>query len=133
MSTRTIRPRGVLVAAILLIVAGAFNIVAGIIALAMSSEEGPVGPAIALTSGTIVIGVLNLVLAIGILRGSRVARLLASILQAITVAIGLIGLSSSEASHDITRYAFTAIVTPLAIILMLWIGTQTKAFFARKS
>ncbi len=142
MSTRINRPRGVLVAAILLIVAGAFNLVAGIITLvstlpaeaadATSQQQALVGGAIALEVGTVVIGILNIILAIGILRGNRVARLLVTILQAITIFVGVIGLSSSEASHDITRYAFTSIVTPLAIILMLWIGAETKAFFVRR-
>lgn len=135
MSNSVTRPRGVLVAAILLIVAGVFHIVTGVMAIvSVSAEQDPrVGPAIALLGGTILIGLLDIVLAIGILRGSRIARLLATILQAMTVALGLIGLASAEAAQDISKYAFTAIVTPLAIILMLWIGAQTRDFFARKN
>lgn len=139
MSTNSPRPRGVLVAAILLILAGAFSVITGIMGLisvipgATSGEQALAGPLIVYTSVIIVIGVLNILLAVGILRGNRAARLLVTILQVATVAIGLIGLSSSEASHDIARYVFSAIVTPLAIVLMLWLGAQTKAFFARKS
>lgn len=77
------------------------------------------------------IGVLNIVFAIGVLRGNRVARLLVTRIQAITIIVGALGLASATASHDITRYVFTSLVTPLMIVLLLWIGEQTKAFFAR--
>lgn len=138
MATIAPRPRGVLVAAILLIASGIFNIISSVIAItatmgeATPDQESAAGLATMYLGATIVIGILNIILAIGILRGSRISRTLVTILQALTVAIGLIGLSSSEAAQDFTRYALTAIVTPLAIISMLWIGAQTKEFFARR-
>lgn len=141
MSTGVSRPRGVLVVAILLFIVGAFNVVVGTMALiptvgaemaASSSEEQRLaGLGIAISAGSLLIGVLNIVFAIGILRGNRVARLLVTIIQAITIIVGALGLASATASHDITRYVFTSLVTPLMIILLLWIGEQTKAFFAR--
>lgn len=141
MSTGVSRPRGVLVVAILLFIVGAFNIVVGTMALiptvgaemaASSSEEQRLaGLGIAISAGSLLIGVLNIVFAIGILRGNRVARLLVTIIQAITIIVGVLGLASATASHDITRYVFTSLVTPLMIIVLLWIGEQTKAFFAR--
>lgn len=141
MSTGVSRPRGVLVVAILLFIVGAFNVVVGTMALiptvgaemaASSSEEQRLaGLGIAISAGSLLIGVLNIVFAIGILRGNRVARLLVTIIQAITIIVGVLGLASATASHDITRYVFTSLVTPLMIIVLLWIGEQTKAFFAR--
>lgn len=134
MSTSVSRPRTVLLAGILLIATGIFHTVGWIIVFfGTPPEEAFTAPTIVFMVGTVVIGILNIVLAIGVLRGNRVARLIATILQAITVLLAVIGLFSAEAAQDITRYVMTAIVTPLGIIALLWVGAQTKEFFARRN
>lgn len=138
MSTTTKRPLGVTLVAALLLISGALSLVGGIFGLigasAIPSAEiaGETLDSSALTVlsvGIIVIAVLNLVFAFAILRGSRVARMIVTILQVLTVAGG-IGALFTPGAH--VWQGIVNLMMPVLIVALLWMGDQTKAFFSKR-
>lgn len=134
MVTNVRRPVGVLFVGILLIVSGAIGAIAGLFALlgafAGVSTMDTMHVGLGISGGLmVVLGVLNIVFAIGILRGSRVARVIVTVLQVISIITGIVGLFSTG---DFTWQLFNGVVFPAVITLLLWMGADTKAFFSRR-
>lgn len=131
--TRTNRPVGVTIVAVLLIVTGILGLVAGILAIvATLAGAEAAGHLIILAVLAILAAILNLVFAAGILRGNRVARLIVTIVQIISVLGAVASLATSPAAESIWGHILN-IAAPVVIILLLWAGERTKAFFARQS
>lgn len=139
MSIAVPRPLGVTLVAILLFISGAVGIVGGILGLigagSMSSAtvEGTVldSSGIAVLAGFLLaIAVLNLLFAFGILRGSRTARMIVTILQVLAIVSAVVGLitSGTEIWHAIYN-----VLMPILIISLLWTGVGTREFFASRT
>lgn len=132
------RPVGVTVVAVLMIISGIIGVLAGIVSLVGAGSVGSVGSVevdgVALDSTAItvvgvlglVFGVLNILFAIGILRGSNVVRIIVSILQVLSLASSVYTLVSGGSIWQ----ALQTIIFPLLILILLWVGEKTKAFFA---
>jgi hypothetical protein len=136
-NTNTVqRPANVTVAGVLLIIFAALQILMGILALlgggvaaGAGGTAAGIGGAILITGVVIlVIGVLNLIFAIGILRGSNVARWIVTILQLISIASGIWAL---VAGGQQLWQGLANLIIPVLILLLLWVGERTRAFFAK--
>ena len=131
------RPAGVVFVSILLIISGVLSIVSGALGLIGASEgstavvEGQQlnSISVGMLSGVfLVIGILNVLLAIGVFRGSRAARMIVTILQILALISGVTALvSTGSFSWEIIH----GILFPVVIVTMLWTGADTKAFFDR--
>lgn len=139
MSTAVPRPLGVTLVAVLLFISGAVGIVGGILGLIgagnMSSTtiEGTVldSSGIAVLAGFLLaIAVLNLIFAFGILRGSRTARMIVTILQVLAIISAVVGLVTSGAE---VWHAIYNVLMPILIISLLWTGVGTREFFATRN
>ncbi len=139
MSTAVPRPLGVTLVAVLLFISGAVGIVGGILGLIgagnMSSAtiEGTVldSSGIAVLAGFLLaIAVLNLIFAFGILRGSRTARMIVTILQVLAIISAVVGLVTSGAE---VWHAIYNVLMPILIISLLWTGVGTREFFATRN
>ncbi|HET8927572.1 MAG TPA: hypothetical protein VFN24_07035 [Microbacterium sp.] len=133
----TARPANVTVAGVLLIIFAALQIISGILAMVGGgavatvgdSATGAVAGAIVITGGILlVVGVLSLIFAIGILRGSNVARWIVTILQLISIGSGIYALVT--AGQPLWQ-GLANLVIPVLILLLLWVGERTRAFFAK--
>ena len=131
------RPANVTVAGVLLIIFAALQILMGILALlgggavAMggSGTAAGVGGAILIVGiFVLVVGVLNLIFAIGVLRGSNVARWIVTILQILSIAGGIYSL---VAGGQQLWQGLANLVIPVLILILLWVGERTRAFFAK--
>lgn len=136
MASTSPRPVGVTVVGVLMIIGGIIGVLAGIISLVGAGSVSSVGvDGVALSSTTVtvigvlglVFGVLNILFAIGILRGSNVVRIIVSILQVLSLASSVYTLVSGGSIWQ----ALQAIIFPVLILILLWVGDKTKAFFAR--
>lgn len=129
--TRTTRPVGVTIVAVLLIITGVLGLIAGILAIvATLAGQGAAGHLIVLAVFAIVAAALNLIFAAGILRGNRVARMIVTIVQVLSVLGAVASLATSPAAESVWGHILN-IAAPIVIILLLWAGDKTKAFFAR--
>ena len=138
MSTAIARPTGVTVVAVLLFISGAIGIVGGILGLigasvtSSASVEGTVldSAGIAVLSGfLLVVAVLNVIFAFGILRGSRVARMIVTILQLLAIIGGIFTIVTSGSGLWQGIYN---LLMPILIVALLWTGAGTKEFFAKR-
>ncbi|WP_396656121.1 hypothetical protein [Microbacterium sp.] len=135
--TTVARPANVTVAGVLLIIFAALQILMGILALvgggavaaSMNDTNGGIAGAIAIVGGFIlVVGVLNLIFAIGVLRGSNVARWIVTILQLLSIAGGIYSLVSGGQQ---LWQGLANLIIPVLILVLLWVGERTRAFFAK--
>ena len=135
MSAKATRPRGVLGVFVLLLVAGVLGLIGGIGGLlggAAASESGS-DDSVALGSGmvavsvvSLVLAVLNIILSFGVLRGSRVARMIVTILQVLSLAAGAYSMFSTGS------FAWSGIVVvllPIVILILLWGSEDVRRFF----
>ena len=135
--TTTPRPIGVTIVAVLLFVTGIIGVIAGIGGLVAGVNgtsavvEGTAvnSYGVAILGGWLLLsGILSIVLAFGILRGNRVARIIVTILQI----LNLVSFVTTLVQGGATWAVIVNGILQIAILALLWVGDQTKAFFARR-
>ena len=135
--TTTRRPIGVTIVAVLLFVTGIIGVIAGIGGLVAGVNgtsavvEGTAvnNYGVAILGGWLLLsGILSIVLAFGILRGNRVARIIVTILQI----LNLVSFVTTLVQGGATWAVIVNGILQIAILALLWVGDQTKAFFARR-
>lgn len=135
--TTTPRPIGVTIVAVLLFVTGIIGVIAGIGGLVAGVNgtsavvEGTAvnNYGVAILGGWLLLsGILSIVLAFGILRGNRVARIIVTILQI----LNLVSFVTTLVQGGATWAVIVNGILQVAILALLWVGDQTKAFFARR-
>jgi hypothetical protein len=125
------RPLGVTIVAALAIIAGAFDIIGGIVLLATQSDPdvadafGGAGIATTIAIMEIVLGIFMLLIAFGLLRGNAVARIAATVVQALSLA-GSIWIGIAQPSTLPTE--IVSALVALAILMLLWSGEATRYF-----
>ena len=87
------------------------------------------GTAVAIGVACIVVGVLGVLFAIGLLRGSRVARGLLGISQLAQIGVSIYTLAALDASRR--PGAIGGIVVALVVLYFLFGTDKAKAFFAK--
>jgi hypothetical protein len=125
------RPFGVTIVAALAFISGAFDIIGGLLLLPLQGDAGVAdrfgGTAMLVTVAVIstLTGILMLVIAFGLLGGNPVARIAATIVQAISLAMSIwIGITQPTALATEIPSALLA----LAILILLWSGDATRYF-----
>ncbi len=136
MSKSVPRSLGVILVGILLILWGAINVIGGTLILIGGSQgvtaeiEGVSldSTGVSILGGVaIAVGVLALLFAIGVLNGSRFARAIVTLIQLFGLGSGIYLLI---AGSPLDWTEIQSIVLPVIIILLLWVGEKTRAFFA---
>jgi len=136
MSKSVPRSFGVVLVGILLILWGVLNVLGGLLILIGDPKDLIVqlgGESLDSTGLSILggvalaLGILGILFAIGVLNGSRFARGVVTLIQ-------LLGLGSAIylliAGSPLDWTEVQSIAVPVIIILLLWVGEKTRAFFA---
>lgn len=125
------RPFGVTIVAALVIVSGVFDIIGGVVLLAMPSDAdvaarfGGAGMVVAVAVVSIVLGAIVLVVAYGLLRGNAVSRIIVTVLQVISLAGSI--WSGIAAPATLSTEILSALLA-IAILFLLWSGEATRYF-----
>ncbi len=125
------RPLGVTIVAALAIISGIFDVLGGLLLLPMQNDDAVAnvfgGPpmVVALAVISTLVGILTLVIAFGLLRGNPVARIGATVLQVLSLAMSLwVGIAQPSALATEIPSALLA----LAVIALLWSADATRFF-----
>ena len=125
------RPLGVTIVAALAIIAAVFDIIGGIVLLGMQGDAtaaagfGAVWVLVTLGFMSILFGAFMLIVSYGLLRGNSVARIAATVVQAVSLASS-IWFGIAEPSTLATE--IVSALVALAILLLLWSGEATRYF-----
>ena len=79
--------------------------------------------------GAIVIGVLTVIFAIGLLKGSRLSRDLVGLMELLQLGVGIYIVAALDSSHRAT--AIGNIVGAVIVLWFLFFTDKAKAFFAK--
>ena len=79
--------------------------------------------------GAIVIGVLTVIFAIGLLKGSRLSRDLVGLMELLQLGVGIYIVAALDSSHRAT--AIGNIVGAVIVLWVLFFTDKAKAFFAK--
>lgn len=125
------RPLGVTIVAALAIISGVFDVIGGIVLLAMQSDAavvdrfGGAGLLLTLAIASILFGVVMLLIAFGLLRGNATARIAATVVELFSLASSIsIGIMQPSTLATEILSALLAV----AILLLLWSGDATRYF-----
>ena len=125
------RPLGVTIVAALAIIAAVFDIIGGIVLLGMQGDAtaaasfGAVWVLVTLGFMSILFGAFMLIVSYGLLRGNSVARIAATVVQAVSLASSIwIGIAQPS---TLATEIVSALVA-LAILMLLWSGEATRYF-----
>lgn len=125
------RPLGVTIVAALAIISGILDVLGGLLLLPMQGDAaivdvfGGSAMVVALAVISTLVGILTLVIAFGLLRGNPVARIAATILQVLSLAMSLwVGIAQPSALATELPSALLA----LAVIVLLWSADATRFF-----
>jgi hypothetical protein len=125
------RPLGVTIVAALAMISGFFDVLGGLLLLPMQNDRavadvfGGPGMIVALAVISALVGILTLVVAFGLLRGNPVARIAATILQVLSLAMSAwVGIIQPSTLATEIPSALVA----LAIIVLLWSADATRFF-----
>ena len=123
------RPGGVTFVAVIVWIQALFNIIIGILALVgvplglVTLHFGFAGATLLIGLGYLLYGVIAAIVASGLLRGSRVARAIVTILLVISIIAGIIDLVNGGIWSGIVNLAIGIIG-----ILLLWAGKASRYF-----
>ena len=130
------RPLLVTIISIVMIVVGAFQALIGITVLVERNDatflaDADITSSQATGFGTslLVIGVLSIVLAFGLLRGSRIARALIGLVEVAQIASGVYALVKLDSTRQAS--AIGTIIGGLIVLYFLFGTDKAKQFFAR--
>ena len=121
------RPGGVTVVSILAWISGALNVIGGAILLLTSAASADPGAAVLGGIIAVVLGLIMIFVAVGLWRGSGVARIIATVVFVLNLVNGLVTLFT--ASGNAWSGAISALLALIGIIL-LW-TKAASAFFRR--
>ncbi|QDZ13633.1 DUF7144 family membrane protein [Humibacter ginsenosidimutans] len=134
MSAAVRRPAGVTLIAVLAWIEGALNIVAGIVLLVFKNEPSMhiagVSESSLITSAilTILFGVVVVLVAGGLLRGSSGARIVVTVVQLLAIAGDAF---TAWAYPDQFAWSAVSALISLLIIVLLWTGRANDFFRSR--
>lgn len=130
------RPWNVTLVAIIALLIGLFDIAVGIVVLLYRNDaeflyNTSLTPSEALTLGlvTLVVGAITLLLSFGLFGGSRLARGVIALLEVVRIAFGVYALIVAIGTTRLS--AVIEITIAVVVLLLLFAGQRTKAFFAR--
>jgi hypothetical protein len=134
MADRTLRPVGVTVVAVIAWISGALDLIAGIIMLFLLpvqevvDEYGGGGALIGAAIGSILIGLITVVVAGGLLNGSPGARIVITVVQIFSI-IGSLFLAVAYRESPTAATEWIGILVALVVLILLW-SRRASAFFS---
>lgn len=134
MPDRTLRPVGVTIVAVIAWVSGALDLIAGIIMLFLLPVESVVesygsgGALIGAAIGSIIIGLITVIVAGGLLNGSTGARIVVTVLQILSI-IGSLFLAVAYRESPTAITEWIGILVALVVLILLW-SRKATAFFS---
>jgi hypothetical protein len=136
MSTaQTGRPTTVTIIGVLAYIAGLLDMVSGVILFFLLPNEdvvdsfGGSGPLIAAAIGSIVVGLIVVVVAGGLLRGSQTSRLIVTVLQVLSL-IGSLFLAVAWRETATATDEWIGIAVSALVLILLW-TPKASAFFTK--
>jgi hypothetical protein len=134
MSDQMARPMGVTIVAILAWIAGALDIVSGTILLFQAGVDsvadglGGTGGLYAAAIGSIVLGLIVVVVAAGLLTGNWVSRMIITVVEVLSI-IGSLFLAFAYLGGAVGEWL--GIVVSLVVLFLLW-GHKSSVFFGSR-
>ncbi|MGR2752895.1 DUF7144 family membrane protein [Agromyces arachidis] len=125
------RPVTVTIIGVLAYIAGMIDLVSGVILLFLLPVQdvvdsfGGTGPLVAAAIGSIVVGLVTVVVAGGLLRGSQVARMIVTVLQVLSI-IGSLFLAVAYLGIPVGEWIGLAVSA--LVVILLW-TPKASAFF----
>ncbi|HEY4225300.1 MAG TPA: hypothetical protein VGM70_05765 [Pseudolysinimonas sp.] len=119
----TKRPAGVTLIAVIVWINGLLSIIGGIVALITGGSA-----ALAAAIVSIIIGVLTIAVGVGLLRGSRVARVIATIFLVLSLASAIYSIVVGIAAPGSIIVPIVSGVLALIALIMLW-TSRASSFF----
>lgn len=135
MADRSTRPAGVTIVAVLAWISGALDITSGMILLFQAGSEsvvdgfGGTGRFYSAAIGSIIVGVIVVILALGLLRGSATARTIITVVEVLSI-VGSLFLAFAYLGAAVGEWL--GIVFALIVLLLLW-SRRSSEFFNRWS
>lgn len=131
------RPWNVTLVAVIALLVGILDVLAGVGALIFRNERrlqveiGLTATNLAIYGAVIlVVGAIVLLLSFGLFGGSRLSRGVIAFLAVLRIALSVVGIVLATTMN--ARWAFTLdILFSVIVLLLLFAGARTKAFFAR--
>ena len=117
------RPAGVTLIAVIVWINGLLSIIGGIVAL-LTGGSGALAAAIV----SIIIGILTIAVGVGLLRGSRVARVIATIFLVLSLAAAIFSIVSGIAAPNSIIVPIVSGALALIALIMLW-TSRASSFF----
>jgi LytS/YehU family sensor histidine kinase len=117
------RPAGVTLIAVIVWINGLLSIIGGIVAL-VSGGSAALPAAIV----SIIIGILTIAVGVGLLRGSRVARVIATIFLVLSLASAIYSIVVGIAAPGSIIVPIISGVLALVALIMLW-SSRASSFF----
>jgi hypothetical protein len=125
------RPGGVTLVAVLIWIAGALDIISGIILLTQSGDPemnerfaGQTG-LVSIGVSSIVVGIIAVIVAVGLWRGNTAARMIITVVQVLSI-IGSLFLAIAYIGEPIGEWI--GILASLIALILLW-SRKASAFF----
>jgi hypothetical protein len=130
MADRTLRPVGVTVVAVVAWISGALDLIAGILMLFLPFEgvDSGGGARLSAAIGSIIVGLITVIVAGGLLNGSTGARLVVTVLQILSI-IGSLFLAIAYRESPTAVTEWIGIVVALVVLILLW-SRKASAFFS---
>ena len=117
------RPAGVTLIAVIVWINGLLSIIGGIVGLVTGGSAALVAAIV-----SIIIGVLTIAVGVGLLRGSRVARVIATIFLVLSLASAIYSIVVGVAAPGSIIVPIISGVLALVALIMLW-SSRASSFF----
>ncbi len=131
----SMRPRAVTVVAVIVWVGGAIQILTGALSFAGQGVSGEEQRASALIAAlvNVLVGVATVIVGVGLLRGNRAARLVVTIVVAVSLLGNLLALAGAAAAGESASAIVLAVTAAIdaAGIVLLWAGSG-RSYFGRQ-
>ena len=127
------RPGGVTIVAVLAGIAGALDVISGVILLFEANNDdvaarfGGTGGLMSAAIGSIIVGAIVLVLSVGLWRGNQAARMIVTVLQVLSL-IGSLFLAVAYLGNPVGEWIGVAVSA--ALLILLW-TRSASAYFQR--
>ncbi|WP_350349026.1 hypothetical protein ABIQ69_03530 [Agromyces sp. G08B096] len=133
MADRSLRPAGVTVVAVIAWISGALDMISGIIMLFMLpvasvvEQYGGSGQLLAAAIGSIIVGLITVIVAGGLLNGNQAARMIVTVLQVFSI-IGSLFFAIAYRETPTAWTEWLGILVAVVVLILLW-SRKASAFF----
>ncbi|WP_127794377.1 hypothetical protein [Agromyces sp. LHK192] len=127
------RPGGVTLVAVIAWIAGAIDMITGVLLFfllpneSVVTEYGGTGQLMGAAIGSIIVGLITVVVAGGLLKGNSAARMIVTVLQVLSI-LGSLFLAVAYRESPTAWTEWVGILVSIVVLLLLW-SKKASAFF----